>query len=253
MLMFYGGALLPRLVSILQSCHTILLYTQNQDRHLDRLGSILRSLRAPPDEDVPFSSKRKAQGPQHRDGLGLGLRSSGPSSLTRSRTASQSSQTEILFRQPRKPRANQSPAARACRAPSKRDTPRVERVRVEATALPERLSAAPRVEFVPPAPVTSRTAEEEVRSGQQDAENKNKCNNGNDSIGVLETSSTAASRTSSLKSRAVSTWWRSLSCGVCFAAGAWVRDGHGVFGVVLALGAVCAEVVLHEYNPFSRN
>lgn len=50
---------------------------------------------------------------------------------------------------------------------------------------------------------------------------------------------------SSLRERAVRTWWRGLSCGVCFAAGAWAREGHGVYGVVLALVAVVGEAVLY--------
>ncbi len=50
----------------------------------------------------------------------------------------------------------------------------------------------------------------------------------------------------SLRGRAVRAWWRGLSCGVCFAAGAWAREGSGVFGVALALAAVCGENILHE-------
>ena len=49
-----------------------------------------------------------------------------------------------------------------------------------------------------------------------------------------------------LRDRAVRTWWRGLSCGVCFAAGAWAREGHGLFGVVLALAAVCGEAMLYS-------
>lgn len=51
-----------------------------------------------------------------------------------------------------------------------------------------------------------------------------------------------------LRQRAARTWWRGLSCGVCFAAGAWAREGHAVFGAVLAVMVVCAETVLHELN-----
>lgn len=48
------------------------------------------------------------------------------------------------------------------------------------------------------------------------------------------------------RQRVIRTWWRGLSCGVCFAAGAWARDGHEVLGVALALAAVCGELMLHE-------
>ncbi|CAM9406298.1 unnamed protein product [Pylaiella littoralis] len=51
-----------------------------------------------------------------------------------------------------------------------------------------------------------------------------------------------------LRERAVRTWWRGLSCGLCFAAGAWAREGHAVLGAVLAVTAVCGEMVLHELN-----
>lgn len=51
-----------------------------------------------------------------------------------------------------------------------------------------------------------------------------------------------------LRERAARTWWRGLTCGVCFAAGAWAREGHAVFGAALAMAAVCGEMVLHELN-----
>lgn len=49
------------------------------------------------------------------------------------------------------------------------------------------------------------------------------------------------------RKRVVRTWWRGLSCGVCFAAGAWVREGYETFGVWLALAALLGEMVIHEF------
>lgn len=49
------------------------------------------------------------------------------------------------------------------------------------------------------------------------------------------------------RERVVRTWWRGVSCGVCFAAGAWVREGYETFGVGLALAAVLSEMVIHEF------
>ncbi|CAM9970360.1 unnamed protein product, partial [Ectocarpus fasciculatus] len=60
---------------------------------------------------------------------------------------------------------------------------------------------------------------------------------------------TKSVRGPSLRERAIRTWWRGLSCGVCFAAGAWAREGHGAFGALLALTAVCAEMMFHEHAP----
>lgn len=57
-----------------------------------------------------------------------------------------------------------------------------------------------------------------------------------------------AKRPPTFRERAVRTWWRGLSCGVCFAAGAWARDGHGLVGLALALAAVCGELAFHEWN-----
>ncbi|CAM9670739.1 unnamed protein product [Ectocarpus sp. 12 AP-2014] len=60
---------------------------------------------------------------------------------------------------------------------------------------------------------------------------------------------TKSVRGPSLRERAIRTWWRGLSCGICFAAGAWAREGHGTFGALLALAAVCGEMVFHERAP----
>lgn len=49
-----------------------------------------------------------------------------------------------------------------------------------------------------------------------------------------------------LAQRASRTCLRGLSCGICFAAGAWAHEGHGFTAVVCALVAVFVELVLSE-------
>lgn len=55
-----------------------------------------------------------------------------------------------------------------------------------------------------------------------------------------------------LTQRASRTCLRGLSCGICFAAGAWAHQGHGFTAVVFALAAVFVELVLNECTAISR-
>lgn len=43
---------------------------------------------------------------------------------------------------------------------------------------------------------------------------------------------------------AVPTWWRALSSGICFSAGAWAQDGYRKVGLAVASTAVIAELAL---------
>ena len=67
-------------------------------------------------------------------------------------------------------------------------------------------------------------------------------------VGSVFSAINGGKRPSTFRERAIRTWWRGLSCGVCFAAGAWTRDGHGLVALALALAAVCGELAFHEWS-----
>ncbi|CAB1118731.1 unnamed protein product [Ectocarpus sp. CCAP 1310/34] len=299
-----------------------------RDQHLDRLGSILRSLRARPSDRVFSSSaaqlneqarrhennhvhqpeplhqhhtNRREKQPQrhqqpqpqqqhhqheHERFLYVpGSSQSSQSRPSRSRTASQSWQPEVTItttttpalhshrcsgttstadRLADKPESDARKQDAPLRRPRQADMGAVRRsVAPPTPQFHERVGGAddkgPRLgndkgphlgdpdgDFVPWAPSSTVV----VRPGVVGAE-AGSCGDG----GGTGTAASAVAETTkrvrgpSLRERAIRTWWRGLSCGICFAAGAWAREGHGTFGALLALAAVCGEMVFHEHAP----
>lgn len=226
-----------------------------QDRHLDRLGNILRDLRAPTDRvhastaaaetaaeaaaeaavaaETAAEAAAEAAVVQRKQAQALeqgGLYVSRGSPPWGAHVASHSSRGEMPRHRQRLATSNQALNATTRNdAPTKREAaPRRDNARVRAKSPPTKLrfDTTPRIEAIPRAP--SRNVAVRPRSAEATCGAKTRV------------------QKSTLRERAIRVWWRGLSCGVCFAAGAWARDGHGIFGVLLALAAVCGELVLHE-------
>ncbi|CAN0199493.1 unnamed protein product [Hapterophycus canaliculatus] len=279
------------------------------DQHLDRLGGILRSLIAPPSEQVPtpttlrrlkqgkpqkehqdphqdrrkqFQQKqqqqqrRQEQEEHERQGQEQGceqderwfVRVSGSSSLSsqsRSRRAPQYSQPETTtsptihcdrYRNHRqqhhccvaaaspggclinKPEIDFVPAEEqsdrlAHRRPVERaavhdeaPTPKDQRAGDVDSDDPPRAAAAD-AESVPPAHCTGVDTDASIAAAAVAG-----------ATSSIQEKVSSSSSSLSLRRRVIRTWWRGLSSGVCFAAGAWAREGHGLFGAALALTAM---------------
>ncbi|CAM9367545.1 unnamed protein product [Ectocarpus sp. 6 AP-2014] len=300
---------------------------QEADQHLDRLGSILRSLRARPSDRVFFSSAaqlteqarrhenkhvhqpehlhqhhthqrekqpQRQQQPQpqqqhhqHEHERFLYVSGSSQSSRSRpsrSRTASQSWQPEVTItttttpalhshrcsgtattdgRLADKPESDARKQDAPLRRPRQAEMGDVGRsVAPPTPQFHERVGGAddkgPRLGndkgphlgdvdsgFVPSAPSSTVV----VRPGVAGADAGSWGDGGGAGPAAAVAETTKSVRGPSLRERAIRTWWRGLSCGVCFAAGAWAREGHGTFGALLALAAVCGEMVFHERAP----
>eukprot|EP00752_Nemacystus_decipiens_P003084 g2856.t1 len=235
------------------------------DKHLDRLGGILRSLRAPPpDPSIPSSTtaersrpvrQRQRQHQQLRDWQQQQQqqqqqdREQEESFLTyaasvssRPRTASQSSQTEMVTLAPlllasrsehEAGKGAISKGTPAPKQPQQRMRDDDEDSRTASTA--RRLSAP------------SSTVEPPLRAAQPgDVEAETgRGSDGVDGIPVRPKVAPPSTLMALPRKRALHAWWRGLSCGVCFAAGAWAREGHGVYGAALAVAAVVGETMLH--------
>lgn len=150
---------------------------------------------------------------------------------SRSRTASQSSQTEIMTAAPQLRASRQQ--QEAGRESAREELPSPQQYQRLGDSN-EDSRTAPTIRG-PSAP--SSTVPPEAKPGDVPADT----GRGSDGAQV----STKAPPSSLLRERAVRTWWRGLSCGVCFAAGAWAREGHAVYGAVLALVAVVGEAMLY--------
>ncbi|CAM9483054.1 unnamed protein product [Ectocarpus sp. 13 AM-2016] len=301
---------------------------QEADQHLDRLGSILRSLRARPSDRVVSSSAaqlndkarrrehkhvhqpeplhqhhthrrekqpQRQQQPQpeqqhhqHEHERFLYVSGSSQSSRSRpsrSRTASQSSQPEVTIttttpslnphqcsgtaltddRLADKPESDARKRDAPLRRPRRAEMGAVRRSVASPTPnIHERVGGAddkdPRLGdrgphlgdaysgFVPWAPSSTVV----VRPGVAGAEAGSRSDGGGAGTAAAAAAgaeTTKSVRGPSLRERAIRTWWRGLSCGICFAAGAWAREGHGTFGALLALAAVCGEMAFHERAP----
>lgn len=240
--------------------HTLELPFILQDQHLDRLGGILRSLRVPPpDGSIPSNAAvrnipaRQSHPQQLRDWRQHnqqdreqedGRQIMGATGWARSRTSSQSAQTETPAMAPplHASRREQQEAGRgSVHKGAAPDPPQYQCVgdsdEDSRTASSVRGPAAPSSTAVPSG----------VPPGDADAETGRR--GGGDGNKVPTKGGTLLSLPLPLpllRERAVRAWWRGLSCGVCFAAGGWAREGHGVFGALLALVAVCGETMLHH-------
>ena len=151
---------------------------------------------------------------------------------SRSRTASQSSQTEIMTAAPQLRASRQQ--QKAGRESAREEFPSPQQYQRLGDSNEDSRTAPPAIRG-PSAP--SSTVPPEAKLGDVPTDT----GRGSDGAQV----STKAPPSSLLRERAVRTWWRGLSCGVCFAAGAWAREGHAVYGAVLALVAVVGEAMLY--------
>ncbi|CAN0234920.1 unnamed protein product [Scytosiphon promiscuus] len=285
------------------------------DQHLDRLGGILRSLRAPPSERVstptslhrrkeadrspdhhdPFQDRRKHHQHQRQRQLQQEryrqdqeqerkqderrfLRASGSSlpSQSRSRTASQHSHPETgktafptlhphrnhdhhqhchcsaegvagaggpLIKQPNF--EDDSVEEQGVTSPHR---PRAERAALHEEDSASKCRRAGDVDDVDQ-PRTDATATAPVRPALCIGVNDNVAAAGAITNTSIREKASSPWLSSSLRKRATRTWWRGLSSGVCFAAGAWAREGHGLFGAALALAAMIVVEFIDTLEP----